>query len=97
MLSGDLARTVEEFRERYPDTADRDVNQALHIVAQAGTPRPTWWAVALLLAIAILFGMGFLTLILGRNSVGWSEVLVVVSAFALIALTSALVATVRRH
>ena len=97
LLSGELTRTVEEFRRRYPDTADRDVHQALDLLARAGASRPRAWSVALLLGVAVLFGAGLLSLILGNASVGRSEVLVVVSALALIALTSVLVSTVRRR
>lgn len=96
MLSGDLARTIEEFRRRYPDTSETDVLQALQLTAAAGAKRSSATSTALLLALALLFGAGMLSLILGRSSIGRSEILVVAGALALIAAVSTVVAITRR-
>lgn len=97
MLSGDLTRTVEEFRRKHPDTDERDVRQALTLVARVGARSPSAWSIAILIGLALLFGAGLLSLILGQTSVGSSEVLLVLGALAMIAMVSALIARVSRR
>lgn len=96
MLAGDVSRAIEEFRRRYPDTSERDVLQALQLAAAAGAKRSSAASTALLLGLALLFGAGMLSLILGRSSIGRSEILVVAGALALVAAVSTVVAVTRR-
>jgi hypothetical protein len=35
MLAGELTRTIEEFKRRYPDTKPSDVQQALYLTQQS--------------------------------------------------------------
>ena len=96
MLSGDLARTVEEFRRRYPDTTDRDVQDALRLTAAVETKRSPALVAALVAGLALLLGAGLLLFVLGGSSIGSSELAVVVGALVLLVGIGAAVGFTRR-